>query len=399
MRTAYSTMSTARSIVTLARWLGPWADARQAPDVAIVDDRVDAASSANDGRASSANDARVTSANDARATSTNDARATTATEPRSTTAIRVRLYRPHGMKPGEERAAYLLAHGLHFQGPDDVRMDRFCRILAAAGHLVIAPFIPSYLALLPRRAAIEEFERVFDARTRWTKKKPVVFSISFGSLLAFALAAKRGSELDGLVVFGGYADFHETMTFCLTGKVASGRAAKRDPLNQPVVLMNLLAELRPECADPVAVSSAWRAYVERTWGRPEMKARERFSAIADEIAPSVPETVRDLFHVGIGTRPGAEALATDALTRFAGEQLDPMPFLSRVNGRVDLVHGIDDDVIPFEHSHDLAKHLVSADARVHITGLYGHTGAQRPKLSALAEELATMIRVLRVFAR
>lgn len=364
-------ISTARSIATLARWLGPWAST-QAPDVAIIDERIDAASASDS-----------PDANDARATAT----------------IRVRLYRPHGMKPGDERATYLMAHGLHFQGPDDIRMDRFCRILAAAGHLVIAPFIPSYLALLPRRAAIEEFERVFDARKRWTTKKPVVFSISFGSLLAFALAAKHQGEIDGLVIFGGYADFHETMTFCLTGKVLSGRETKRDPLNQPVVLMNLLADMKPPCADPVAVSKAWRAYVERTWGRPEMKARERFSAIADELAPGVPENVRELFHIGIGTRPGATELAMDALTRFDGAQLDPMPHVARVKGRVDLVHGTDDDVIPFEHSHDLAKKLVAADARVHITGLYGHTGAQTPRLSALAEELATMVRVLRVFAR
>ncbi|MGE0402000.1 MAG: hypothetical protein AB7T06_35180, partial [Kofleriaceae bacterium] len=219
-------MSTARSIATLARWLGPWADSTRAPDVAIVDERVG--------------------------------------------EVRVRIYRAHDLAPGRERAAYLMAPGLHYAGPDDVRMDRFCRILAAAGHLVIAPFIPSYLALIPRRVAIEDFERVFDARRRWTQKKPVVFSISFGSLLAFALAAQRGDELDGLVIFGGYADFHETMTFCLTGRVSSGRDAKRDPLNQPVVLMNLLAEMNPPCADPAAVSAAWRAYVERTWGRPEM---------------------------------------------------------------------------------------------------------------------------------
>ncbi|MFN0245840.1 MAG: hypothetical protein ACKV2T_02960 [Kofleriaceae bacterium] len=360
-------MSTARSIATLARWLGPWADATKAPDVAIVDERLEI-----------------------------PPRAGTAS---ATTSIRVRLYRPHGLRPGEERAAYLLAHGLHFQGPDDVRMDRFCKILAAAGHLVIAPFIPSYLALVPRRAAIDDFERVFDARRRWTHKKPVVLSISFGSLLAFALAAKHGPALDGLVVFGGYADFHETMTFCLTGRVPSGRDAKRDPLNQPVVLMNLLADMRPAPADAEAVSKAWRAYVERTWGRPEMKARERFTAIADELAPDVPESVRELFHVGIGTRPGATELAMDALTRFDAAQLDPMPYVARVRGRVDLVHGTDDDVIPYEHSQDLARRLVAADACVHITGLYGHTGAQVPKVSALVEELATMVRVLRVFAR
>jgi pimeloyl-ACP methyl ester carboxylesterase len=277
-------------------------------------------------------------------------------------------------------------------------MDRFCRILAGAGgHLVVAPFIPAYLALTPNASAITDFERAFLALPRWSSARPVVFSISFGSLLAFALAARHGDALDGLVIFGGYASFHDTLRFCLTGEVASGRAAVRDPLNQPVVLMNLLAQLEPPCSDHAAVTAAWRQYVERTWGRPEMKARERFTRAA--AAVDVPSHVRELYEIGVGVTPGAADLARAALTRFDGGALDPTPYLAQIRGRVDLVHGTDDDVIPFEQSHALAAQLVNADVRTHITGLYGHTGAQTPKLSAAAKELATMLRVLRVFAR
>jgi len=162
---------------TLARWLGPWADTTIAPEVAIENAVLD--------------------------------------------GMRVRLYRPRGAP----RATYLIAPGLHYAGADDPRMDRFCRVLAAGGHLVVAPFIPSYLALMPDARAIADFTRVFHALPRWSTQRPVVFSISFGSLLAFALAAEHGDALDGLVIFGGYADFHETLRFCLTGEVASGRAA------------------------------------------------------------------------------------------------------------------------------------------------------------------------------
>jgi len=336
------------STVTLARWLGPWADATRAPAVATKEDELD--------------------------------------------GIRVRVY-------GRRGRPYLIAPGLHYAGPDDPRLDRFCRVLARAGHHVIAPFIPDYLALTPNAQAIADFRRVFAARARWTSGKPIVFSISFGSLLAFALAADHADDLDGLVIFGGYADFHATLEFCLTGRVASGRDAIRDPLNQPVVLMNLLAHLEPGCPDPAAVTAAWRRYVERTWGRPEMKARARFTAIADELAPDVAEHLRELFHVGIGSRPGAFELAMPALARFDGRALDPSPYLARIRGRVDLVHGTDDDVIPFEQSHALAAQLVHADARVHITGMYGHTGSQAPRLSAAAKEMITMLRVLRVLAR
>jgi pimeloyl-ACP methyl ester carboxylesterase len=332
--------------VKLARWLGPWADATKSPRVDAVDQQID--------------------------------------------GIRVRYYG----KPGGP--TFLIAPGLHYAGPDDPRMDRFCRVLARAGHYVVAPFIPDYLALTPNARAIADFITIFRALP--ADEKPVVFSISFGSLLAFALAAEHGDAIDKLVIFGGYADFHETMKFCLTGEVSSGRQATRDPLNQPVVLLNLLDLIEHERSERDQLIAAWRRYVERTWGRPELKERERFVAIAHELAPDVPAAVRELFLIGIGAEPGAWNLAVPALAKFDASALDPTPYLPRIKNRVELVHGMDDDVIPFEQSHALAVQLSNADVRVHITGLYGHTGAQRPPLSALGKELITMVRVLRVLS-
>jgi pimeloyl-ACP methyl ester carboxylesterase len=340
------------AIPRLARWLGPWADPAKAPAVDTYDDELD--------------------------------------------GMRVRIY---GRRRRRART-FLIAPGLHYAGPDDPRMDRFCRILATAGHLVVAPFIPAYLALMPDATAIADFARVAAALPRWSDSpaRPVVFSISFGSLLAFALAAEHPDAVERLVIFGGYSDFHETMRFCLTGEVASGRLATRDPLNQPVVIMNLLDIIELERSARDALVAGWRRYVERTWGRVEMKADRRFVAVAEELAPMIPEPVRELFLIGIGARPGATELAMEALERFDARPLDPSPYLPRVTCRVDLVHGTDDDVIPYEMSHELGRRLVNADARVHVTGLYGHTGSQRPPLGALARELATMLRVLRVMA-
>ncbi len=340
------------TIPQLARWLGPWADAERAPAVATLDDALD--------------------------------------------GIRVRVY---GTRRRRART-FLIAPGLHYAGPDDPRMDRFCRILAAAGHLVVAPFIPAYLALMPDATAVTDFATIAAALPRWSDspEKPVVFSISFGSLLALALAAEQPDAVDRLVLFGGYSDFHETMRFCLSGEVASGRSATRDPLNQPVVIMNLLDLIDHERSARDELIAGWRRYVEQTWGRPHMKLDRRFVAVAEELAATIPETVRELFLIGIGAVPGATELARTALQRFDARALDPTPYLPRVRCRVDLVHGTDDDVIPYEMSHELARRLVNARVRVHITGLYGHTGSQRPPLRALVRELLTMLQVLRVMA-
>jgi pimeloyl-ACP methyl ester carboxylesterase len=320
--------------------------------------------------------------------------------------MRVRVYRP---PRGRVRSTFLIAPGLHYAAADDPRMDRFCRILTTARHQVVVPYIPDFLALVPTERAKADFLRAFDALPRWIAgptgagagRRPIVFSISFGSLLAFSLAAARPGAIDRVIIFGGYADLRETLQFSLTGEVAGGRAAVRDPLNQPVVLMNLLDQLDPPAptgADREALVAGWRRYVERTWGRPELKLDRRFAAIAEELLPTVPPAVRELFLVGTGARPGAVDLALPALARFDARPLDPAPYLPRVTGRVDLVHGVDDDVIPFEHASALAAGLVHADVRVHLTGMYGHTGASRPPLSAAARELATLVRVLRVLA-
>jgi pimeloyl-ACP methyl ester carboxylesterase len=341
--------------MTLVRWLGPWADAAARPEVGGIEDHM----LAGDGGA----------------------------------PMRVRVYRP----ARAARATILVAPGLHYAGADDPRMDRFCRILAAAGHLVIAPYIPDFLALVPTRRAIDDFERVFNARARWdpSGRAPVVFSISFGCLLALGLAARLATiALERVILFGGYGDLGAALRFALTGTT-------RDPLNQPVILMNLLAHLDPPASDPAALTAAWRLYVERTWGRPELKARERFTAIAHELAPAVPAGVRDLFLVGIGVSPGAVELVTPAIARASAgaAALDVRRFLPLVRGRVDIIHGRDDDVIPFEQAEVLAAGLTHAQVRVHLTGLYAHTGGTRPSLASARSELATMARIIRLLAR
>jgi pimeloyl-ACP methyl ester carboxylesterase len=345
-------------VLTLARWLGPWADSKKAPSVHTREDALD--------------------------------------------GMRIKIFG----EPRPRARTYLIAPGLHYAGADDPRLDRFCRVLASAGHLVVSPYIPDYLALVPTARAKADFTRAFDALPRWgSHGKPVVFSISFGSLLALALAAQRGDEIERVVLFGPYADLRATLVFCLTGMTTDGRNATRDPMNQPVVLMNLIEHLHgapPPGPLRDELLAGWRRYIERVWGRMEMKLDDRYLAVAREVRETVPAAVHELYDLGTGITPGAAGRVLDALTRFDATGIDPTPYLSRVRSRVDLVHGMDDDVIPFEHSHVLAGALPHADVRVHITGLYGHTGtsggSRVPRLATAAKELWTMLKILRAMS-
>ena len=355
-----------RSHLTLARWLGPWAGDRGQPPVRREPLSI-------------------------------------APQRPGDRPFEAWLYLP---ARGRARGAYLIAPGLHYAGPADPRMDRFCAILAAAGIAVLAPFLPDYTALRIDPRAERDLERALDALLAHPERPPAirpgVFSISFGSLLALRLAAgPRGDELGRLLLFGPYADWAETIHFCLTGEIDGRIHGARDPLNQAVVFMNLVADLPGAPAEPAPLLAAWRRYVESTWGRPEMKVDGRHCEVARRIAADLPAALRPLYLVGCGAEPGALELVRPALAR-AGERttfLDPMPLLPRVRTPVTLVHGIDDDVIPYVQSHRLAAALPpAARARVHLTGLYGHTSrAGRPGLRAvpaLGRELVTMARIL-----
>ncbi len=342
-------LDSARGAFVLARWLGPWADERAAP-TAVARDEL--AIPAAGGRP----------------------------------AFRARVFRP---ARGPARRGFLVAPGLHFLGPDDPRMDRFCAVLAASGANVVAPAIPDFLALRVTPGAAVDFARAHDAARPLLPTRPTLFSISFGSLLVLRLAAERAHEIERVVLFGGYADFAGAIRFCLTGP------PPRDPLNRPVVFINLVDQVAPP-DDRAPLVAAWRRYVERTWGRPEMKEPARWQPIAHAVAAELDPSRRPLFLAGCGATPGGDVECLAALGRMDLAFADPRPSLAAVTCPVDILHGVDDDVIPHTQAAELSRLLPRA--RVHLTGLYAHTGRGRLRVASLARELTTFARLVRLLS-
>ena len=66
--------------------------------------------------------------------------------------------------------------------------------------------------------------------------------------------------------------------------------------------------------------------------------------------------------------------------------LDPRPYLGAVRGPIVLVHGREDDVIPYTQLEALHRAFSpGASVRAFLTGLYGHTGGVR-RMSGLFRE-------------
>lgn len=357
-------------LALLTRWLGPWAGDRVPRDVSRHRLRV----------------------------------------PSGDGVVEAYVYEP----PQKPVGAYFVAPGLHFLGPDDTRFDRFNRVLAASGFLVMAPFVRSFLSLRLDESAYDDARAAFALFAKRARSRelspPAVFSISFGSSLAFDLATHEGTRDDvgALVVFGGFCDFIPTVRFAVTGELGRGESArrmKRDPLNAPVVYLNVLPFLEVD-GDKRALAAAWTTMVRRTWNRPELKAPGARDPFAHALAADLPASLREPFLRGCGLAAGDVEWLETGLER-AGEALsfiDPGSRLDRVKARTTIVHGRDDDVIPFEESLALERALAGREVELILTGLYGHTAgagfsSQWSRVGENARELAAMTRILSAMAR
>ena len=355
-------------IARLGRWLGPWADESRSPGG--VERRTVTIAPVREGDR----------------------------------ALDAWVLRPARREPS---GSLLVVPGLHYAGPADPRLERFLRILANAGVVVMSPFLPDFAELRVGRGLVRDTERALEALIALPDRppgRPGMFSISFGSHPALSVAASERfrDELSGLVVFGGYADFASTLRFALSGE--AGRP--HDPLNRPVVFLNLLDHLEGVPRDVSRVIAAWNEYVRATWGRPEMKAHERWSKVAREIGDRLAGEERAFFLLGCGSLGGGIARCEAAL-RAAGDAfdwLDPRPLLGGVRCPVYLVHGRDDDVIPYTEAAKLQRAMPeSARVTTLLTGMYAHTGktglAQLASLGpALAGELRAMTGILAAIA-
>jgi pimeloyl-ACP methyl ester carboxylesterase len=351
-----------RQAAHLARWLGPWAGADSLPPAV--------------------------------------ARSTEIYAPLDGDGAPVRCHR---YEPGDGviSGAWVVAQGLHYAGPDDPRMDRFCRVLASAGWLVLAPFLSDYLELRVATGAAADLGAACETAVRACAERglprPAVFSISFGSTPAIEIGAsdRFRDRIGALVLFGGFSDFHATIRFAVSGRAFDGLRSvevPHDPLNTPAVFVNLVEHLDVP-GSRARLAHAWREMARRTWGRPELRPAPKRIPIAEAIAAELDLVDRPLFMIGCGLDVGGPALLEAGLAR-AGDRFGftaPGPRLARVAAPVVIAHGKDDDVVPWSEALKLRDALPGGHARrLYLTGLWAHTGSVLPRPRAVIEEAKSL---------
>lgn len=317
-------------------------------------------------------------------------------------------FKTHELRPTDQApwGVYVITPGMHFLGADDPRFVRFCRVLAACGLVVLAPLLPDLLDLRLRADTDEDLRAVWRHAVKIAREnalpRPALFSISFGSLPAIRLAAdpRHHDEIGSLVLFGGYGDFDRAVTHLLSGMYdgPDGPMQRRnDPLNAAAIFRNVLflmpvpAELQP------ALDDAWLKIIHRTWGHVgAFKDGDAYERVAREVAATLPEPAREWFHLGCNLRPRALETVREALSGGAFAFADPRDALTRVRAPVTVVHGRDDDVIPWTEADRIRSALPpETPCEVLLTGMYGHTGSALPSPEEMTREVATLLKVAR----
>jgi len=266
--------------------------------------------------------------------------------------------------PGEPAgAALVLVPGFTEQGRRDWRLVELARSLARARFLVLVPEVPGSRQL---RVRLQDSRTIADAVVQLQREDDevagrglglVAISYAVGLSVLAALEVEEVAPIDFLVGLGGYHDARAVVTFATTARYrlpGDGRwhkgtveaAAKWIFLaTNAAVLENAedrrrLVSLGRDCFDGCTVDAeALRA---------ELEAEGR--ALLDLITNKDPNAVPRLI---------------DALPSRAKEQLRALSpashDLTSLAGRLILIHGREDTLIPFSESRALARAVPNSE--------------------------------------
>lgn len=264
------------------------------------------------------------------------------------------LYAPQGTAT---RAGLVLVPGAAEDGRRDPRLVEFAAIMARSGFAVLVPDIPSFRELRPSPDSAGEIAdgvgqlRDGGALAAGLRLGIGAFSIASGPAVLAALDSAPGREVDFLVLVGGYHDLPRTLTYLTTGYFeADGRPQRREPdaYGKWVYALSNAGRLQNP-ADRTALA----ALAHRKLEDPEAAVGELLA----QLGPSG-RAVYDFIDNRDPARVPALVAALPAGVRSDIEALDlSARDLSGLRAEFILLHGYDDDIIPYIESVSLADSL------------------------------------------
>lgn len=306
---------------------------------------------------------------------------------------------------------WVVLHGITRSGRDHPYLVRFARAVASAGQAALVPEIPEWrdirLSTEATTSTIAASLRALEGQRALASRQVGLVGFSFGApqaIIAPAHPAITG-RIACVVAFGGYCSVEESSRFQFTGvHELDGReeSLAPDPYARWVVGANYLTRI-PDHRDAGGTAEALRALAAHTGDNnllatdPEMEPVRR--RLANALDPAE-RTVFEAIAPPTGTLP--DPVRGGPVAEGLGEvmaaipELNPAPYLPRVNVPVRLLHGTADQLFPYTQTVKLGRAFPpDADVTTTITGLFAHSsGRERTSLLDTASEALRFLNAL-----
>lgn len=264
------------------------------------------------------------------------------------------------------RAGVLLLPGAAEKGKDDPRLQAFAMSLARAGFAVLVPDLEGFRTL---RVGSEDVTGTVLAFSWLAGRSDLApggraglfsFSYASGPAILAALDPAIASRVRFLVSVGGYYSLSDVLTFFTTGYyLLDGHWRFREPngYGKWVFVASNVGRLG---------SPSDRAL----FGEMAKRKLADLDASVDDLVPRLAPEGRRVYDFVENRAPARspflQELLPDAIRREIALLDLARRDLSRLRPRFILVHGYDDDIIPYPQGIELARHLPGDRTRLYL---------------------------------
>ena len=268
------------------------------------------------------------------------------------------------------RAALVLVPGAAEGGRRDARLVEFAGSLARSGFAIVVPDVPALreLRLTPDSvadlAAAVDFLRTGPHTERYlgpdTRFGIGAFSVAAGLAVLAALEPESTGRLDYLLLVGGYYDLPRTLTWLTTGHYGTGE---------------LQQEMRPDSAGKWVYALSHAQSLRRASDREALAelARVRLvdpAADVDGLIAGLGPEGRSVYEFIVNRDPERVQELIGRLPAAARSDIEALDLAERELGGLGpeliLVHGLDDNIIPWGESAALAAAVPPDRVRLYL---------------------------------
>lgn len=268
------------------------------------------------------------------------------------------------------RAAMVLVPGAAEGGRRDARLVEFAGSLARSGFAVVVPDVPALRELRLTPDSVTDLLAAVDFLRTGPHTAPFLgvdirlgigaFSVAAGLAVLAALESESAGKVDFLMLVGGYYDLQRTLGWLTTGHYRTG---------------NLQQDMTPDSAGKWVYALSHAQSLRRGSDRETLaelargKLADPAADIDDLIARLGPEG-RSVYEFIVNREPGRVQELIDGLPAAARSDIAALDLagreLSGLGADLILVHGLDDNIIPWGESVALAAAVPNDRVRLYL---------------------------------